>query len=97
MIDTGKIVLRRRGEQGSNVSKNPLLEHKDIVETIPLDEEFEEPAQYIVDETKIVGITEKPFILEEEPSEVGNIKEPFIVDLHILNLLYLNFQNNHCS
>ena len=41
MIDVRNIVLRRRGEQGSNVSKNPLPEHKDIVATITNNEEVE--------------------------------------------------------
>lgn len=41
MIDVGNIVLRRKGEQGLNVSKNSLPEHKGIVAAITTDEELE--------------------------------------------------------
>ncbi|XP_071926061.1 uncharacterized protein [Coffea arabica] len=65
MIDAGDIVLRRRGESGPNVSNNPLPEHKGTVGAITTEEQFEEPGQYIVDENEVIGIIEKPFVLEE--------------------------------
>ena len=64
MIDAGDIVLRKRGESGSNVSKNPHPEHKYIVGVIATDEEFEEPAKYIMEESGVIGIVEKSFVLK---------------------------------
>ena len=81
MIATKNITLRRIGEQRPNISKNPLPECKGTVGAIISNEEFEEPTQYIVDEVEIAGITEKPFALENEPSEVRDVGEPFIIDL----------------
>ncbi|XP_071902731.1 uncharacterized protein [Coffea arabica] len=43
MIDSEDILLRRRGEQGSNVSKNPLPEHGSTVGVIITDEDFIDP------------------------------------------------------
>ena len=79
MIDAEDIVLRRRGESESNVSKNPFPEHKGIIGAITTNEEFEETAQYIVDENEVIGVVEKPFVLEEEP--LKNNEEPFVLDL----------------
>ena len=78
MIDTENIALRRRGEPGSNISKNPLSKHKDTVRGITTVEKFEELAQYIVDENEVIGIVEKPFVLEELLETNEN---PFILDL----------------
>ena len=47
-----------------NVSKNPLPEHKYTVWAITTDEEFEEPAKYIVEENEVIGIVKKPVVLE---------------------------------
>nr|XP_027067806.1 uncharacterized protein LOC113693472 [Coffea arabica] len=58
MIDSGDILLRRKGEQGSNVSKNPLPEHGSTVGVIIADEDFVDPSQYIVDETEVFGMIE---------------------------------------
>ncbi|XP_071926092.1 uncharacterized protein [Coffea arabica] len=58
MIDSGDILLRRKGEQGPNVSKNPLPEHGSTVGVIIADEDFVDPSQYIVDETEVVGVME---------------------------------------
>ena len=91
MIDASDIVLKGKDEQGQNVSKNPLPKHKCTIETITVHEEFEEPTQYIVDEAEIIGITKKLFVLEEEPSKVGNIKEPFIIDLPPFEPVVLEF------
>ena len=41
MIDAGDIVLRKRGEQGPNISKNPLPEHKDVIGAITTNEKVE--------------------------------------------------------
>nr|XP_027069697.1 uncharacterized protein LOC113694957 [Coffea arabica] len=58
MIDSGDILLRRKGEQGPNVSKNPLPEHGSTVGVIIADEDFVDPSQYIVDETEVFGVME---------------------------------------
>ena len=58
------IVLRKRGESGLNVSKNPLPEYKNTVGAITTDEEFEEFAKNIVEENEVIGIVQKPFVLE---------------------------------
>ena len=79
MIDAGDIVLRKRGELRPNVSKNSLLEHRSTIGVIITDEEFEEPVQYSMDKNKVIGIVEKPFILEEELLETNG--NPFILDL----------------
>lgn len=39
MIDAGDIVLRRNGEQGLNISKNPLPKHKGTIGAVTIDEE----------------------------------------------------------
>ena len=61
MIEIGDIILRRREEQGPSVSKNPLP----IV-----DEEIEEPTQYIIDQAEVIEVIGESFILKEETSEV---------------------------
>nr|XP_027086568.1 uncharacterized protein LOC113708303 [Coffea arabica] len=58
MIDSGDILLKRKGEQGPNVSKNPLPEHRNTVGVIIADEDFIDPTQYILDETKVFGVME---------------------------------------
>ncbi|XP_027060688.1 uncharacterized protein [Coffea arabica] len=58
MIDAGDILLRRKGEQGPNVSKNPLPEHGNTVGLITADEDFVDPTQYILDETEVFGVME---------------------------------------
>ena len=55
--------------------------HKDTVGAITIEEEVEEPTQYIVDETEIVGVIGEPFILEEEAYEVKKNTDPFILDV----------------
>ena len=91
MIDVGDIVLRWKDEQGSNVSKNPFHDHKGTVGAITLDEEFEESTQYIVDEAEIVGIIEKPFVLEEKSPEIRDIRKPFMIDLPSFKPIILEF------
>ena len=44
-----------------------------------------------MDKIEIVGITEKQFVLEEEPSKVGDIGEPFIIDLLPFEPVVLEF------
>ncbi|XP_071921398.1 uncharacterized protein [Coffea arabica] len=58
MIDSGDILLRRKGEQGPNVSKNPLPKHGSTVGVIIPDEDFVDPNQYIVDEIEVFGVIE---------------------------------------
>ncbi|XP_071913977.1 uncharacterized protein [Coffea arabica] len=58
MIDSGDILLRKKGEQGPNVSKNPLPEHGSTVGIIIADEDFIDPSQYFVDETEVFGVIE---------------------------------------
>ncbi|XP_071920618.1 uncharacterized protein [Coffea arabica] len=81
MIESGDIVLRRREEQGPNVSKNPLPTHKDTVGVITIDEEIEEATQFIIDEAETVRVIEEPFILEEETYEVKKNAGPFILEM----------------
>ena len=81
MIDAKDIILRRKDEHGLNVSENTLPKYKGTVGAITTDEQFEELVQYIINDAKIVGINEKPFVLEEEPSKIGNIRKPFIINL----------------
>ncbi|XP_027170334.1 uncharacterized protein LOC113770147 [Coffea eugenioides] len=58
MIDSGDILLKRKGEQGPNVNKNPLPEHGSTVGVIIADENFIDPTQYIIDETEMFGVME---------------------------------------
>ncbi|XP_027158321.1 uncharacterized protein LOC113759941 [Coffea eugenioides] len=81
MIESGDIVLRRRDEQGPNVSKNPLPTHKDTVGVITVDKEIEEPTQFIMDEAETVRVIEEPFILEEEAPEIKKNTGPFILEM----------------
>ncbi|XP_027065115.1 uncharacterized protein [Coffea arabica] len=81
MVEVGDIVLRRREEQGPNVSKNPLPTHKDTVGVITIDEEIEEPTQFIIDEVETVRVIEEPFILEEGAYEVKKNTGPFILEM----------------
>ncbi|XP_027156687.1 uncharacterized protein LOC113757778 [Coffea eugenioides] len=81
MIETGDIVLRRRDEQRPSVSNNSLPAHKDTVGAVTTEEKIEEPTQYIVDETEIIGVIGEPFILEEEAYEVKENTDPFILEM----------------
>ncbi|XP_071909680.1 uncharacterized protein [Coffea arabica] len=81
MIETGDIVLTRKDEQRPSVSNNPLPTHKDTVGAITIEEEIEEPTQYIVDETEIMGVIGEPFILEEEAFEIKENTDPFILEV----------------
>ncbi|XP_071921738.1 uncharacterized protein [Coffea arabica] len=81
IIEAGDIVLRRRDEQGPSVSNNPLPAHKDTIGVITIDEEIDEPTQYIVDEAGIIGVTGEPFILEEETFEIKKNTDLFILDV----------------
>ncbi|XP_071921845.1 uncharacterized protein [Coffea arabica] len=58
MIDFGDIFLRRKGEQGPNVSKNSLPEHGNTVGVIAADKDYVDPTQYILDETEVFGVME---------------------------------------
>lgn len=53
IIDTGDIVLRRKGEQGPNVNDNPFWEHGNTVGVITVDENFDEvdPIEKITENT----------------------------------------------
>ncbi|XP_071918910.1 uncharacterized protein [Coffea arabica] len=81
MIESGDIILRRMEEQGPNVSKNPLPTHKDTVGVITMDEEIEEPTQFIIDEAETVRVIEEPFILEEEAYKAKKNTGPFILEM----------------
>ena len=81
MIDAGDIVLRRKDEQRPSVSNNPLPQHKDTVGAVTIEEEIEEPTQYIVDEAEIMGVIGEPFILEEEAYKVKENIDPFILEM----------------
>ncbi|XP_027095994.1 uncharacterized protein [Coffea arabica] len=81
MIDAGDIVLRRKDEQRPSVSNNPLSTHKDTVGAITVDEEVEEPTQFIVNEAEIIGVIGEPFILEEKAYEVKENTDPFILEM----------------
>ena len=81
MVEAGDIILRKRDEQGPNVSKNPLPTHKDTVGAITIDDEIEEPTQYIVDEAEIMEVIGEPFVLEEEACEVKENVDPFILEV----------------
>ena len=91
MIQVRDTVLRRRDESRSIVSKNPLPEYKGTVGAIITEEEFEESSQYIVDENEVIGIVEKPFVLEEELLKIMESLSFWTGQ----NLWYLNFLNNH--
>ncbi|XP_027083555.2 uncharacterized protein [Coffea arabica] len=58
MIDSGDILLRRKGEQGLNVNKNLLPEHGSTVGVIIADRDFIDPTQYIVDEIEVFDVME---------------------------------------
>ncbi|XP_071912359.1 uncharacterized protein [Coffea arabica] len=81
MIDSGDILLRRKGEQGPNVSKNPLPEYGSTVGVIIADEDFVDPTQYIVDETEVFGVMEtdhaemRKLLSVEESITKDNAKE----------------------
>ncbi|XP_027168552.1 uncharacterized protein LOC113768407 [Coffea eugenioides] len=70
MIDSGDILLRRNGEQGPNLSKNPLPEHGSTVGVIIADGDFIDPTQYIVDEIKVFGIMEADHVRMRKLSSV---------------------------
>ncbi|XP_071933104.1 uncharacterized protein [Coffea arabica] len=79
MLEVGEIVIRKREEQGPNVSKNPLPEHTDTVGVIMDNEEFEGFVRSVSNKTEAFGIMDQPFVIEEASYEEG--KKPFILDL----------------
>ncbi|XP_071920608.1 uncharacterized protein [Coffea arabica] len=79
MLEAGEIVIRKREEQGPNVSKNPLPEHTDTVGVIMDDEEFEEFVRSVSNKTEVFGIMDQPFVIDEASYEED--KKPFILDL----------------
>ncbi|XP_027155699.1 uncharacterized protein LOC113758296 [Coffea eugenioides] len=79
MLEAGEIVIKKREEQGPNVSKNPLPEHADTVEVIMDNEEFEELVRSMSNKTEAFGIMDQPFVIEEASYEED--KRPFILDL----------------
>nr|XP_027093623.1 uncharacterized protein LOC113714024 [Coffea arabica] len=79
MLEAGKIVIRKREEQGPNVSKNPLPEHTDTVGVIMDDEEFKKLVRSMSSEIEVFGIMDQPFVIEEASYEED--KKPFILDL----------------
>ena len=58
MIEIEDILLRRKGEQGSNVSKNSFPEHGSTVGVIIADQDFIDPTQYIINKTEVFGVME---------------------------------------
>ncbi|XP_071917111.1 uncharacterized protein [Coffea arabica] len=62
MLEAGKIVIRKREEQGPNVSKNPLPEHAGTVGVIMDDKEFDEIVRSMSTETEVFGIMDQPFV-----------------------------------
>ncbi|XP_027122081.1 uncharacterized protein [Coffea arabica] len=79
MLEAGEIIIRKREEQGPNVSKNPLPEHPDTVGVIMDDKEFEEFFRSMSNETEVFGVMDQPFVIKEASYE-GD-KRPFILDL----------------
>ena len=82
MVDSRDIILRRKGEQGSNVNKNPLPEHWSTVGAIIADEDFVDPTQFIIDETELFDIMEADHVrmrklLSTEESMTKNIDDIF--------------------
>lgn len=55
MVDAGDIVLKRKNEQGPNINRNPLPEHKNVVGMISVEEEFVDHAQFIKEEDEDGG------------------------------------------
>ncbi|XP_071916224.1 uncharacterized protein [Coffea arabica] len=79
MIEAGEIVIRKREARGPNINRNPFSEHANTIEVILDDAEYDELAQKLAREAKVFGITDRPFIIEDEPFEED--KRPFILDL----------------
>nr|XP_027090280.1 uncharacterized protein LOC113711316 [Coffea arabica] len=79
MIEAGEIVIRKREAQGPNVNRNPLPEHANTIGVILDDAEYGELAQKLAREAEVFGVTDRPFIIEDEPFEED--KRPFILDL----------------
>ncbi|XP_027174610.1 uncharacterized protein LOC113774253 [Coffea eugenioides] len=79
MVEAGEIVIRKREEQGPNVSKNRLPEHTGTIGVIMDDEEFKELVRSMSNEIEVCGIMEQPFVIEEASYEED--KRPFILDL----------------
>ncbi|XP_071904272.1 uncharacterized protein [Coffea arabica] len=79
MIETGEIVIRKREAQGPNINRNPLPEHANTIGVILDDAEYDELAQKLAREAEVFGVTDRPFIIEDEPFEED--KRPFILDL----------------
>nr|XP_027077061.1 uncharacterized protein LOC113700823 [Coffea arabica] len=79
MLEAGEIVIKKKEEQGLNVSKNPLPEHADTIGVIMDNKEFEELVRSMSNKTEVFGIMDQPFEIEEAPYEED--KKPFILDL----------------
>ncbi|XP_071912336.1 uncharacterized protein [Coffea arabica] len=79
MIEAGEIVIRKREAQGPNINKNPLPEHANTIGVILDDAEYDELAQKLARKAEVFGVTDRPFIIEDEPFEED--KRPFILDL----------------
>ncbi|XP_071900950.1 uncharacterized protein [Coffea arabica] len=93
MIDSGDILLRRKGEQGPNVSKNHLPKHGNTVGVIIADEDFIDPTQYILDEIEVFGMmeadharmrklspVEKSMTKDNVEKNLKSFVEPFIIE-----------------
>ncbi|XP_071904273.1 uncharacterized protein [Coffea arabica] len=79
MIEAGEIVIRKREAQGPNINRNPLPEHANTIGVILDDAEYDELAQKLAREAEVFGVTDRPFIIEDEPFEED--KMSFILDL----------------
>ncbi|XP_071905735.1 uncharacterized protein [Coffea arabica] len=79
MIEAGEIVIRKREAQGPNINRNPLPEHANTIGVILDDAEYDELAQKLARKAEVFGVTDRPFIIEDEPFEED--KRPFILDL----------------
>nr|XP_027120449.1 uncharacterized protein LOC113737410 [Coffea arabica] len=82
MIDSGDILLRRKGEQRPNISKNPLPDHGSTVGAIIANKDFVDPTQFIIDETELFDIMEADHVrmrklLSTEESMTKNIDDIF--------------------
>ncbi|XP_071933043.1 uncharacterized protein [Coffea arabica] len=79
MLEAGKIVIRKREEQGPNVNENPLPKNANNVGVIMDNKKFEEFVRSMSNETEVFGIMDQPFVIEETSYEED--KKPFILDL----------------
>nr|XP_027101752.1 uncharacterized protein LOC113722701 [Coffea arabica] len=78
MIEAGEIVIRKREAQGPNINRNPLPEHANTIGVILDDAEYDELAQKLARKLRCFGVTDRPFIIEDEPFEED---KSFILDL----------------